>query len=253
MATGYPRFFIPRVVDHLATRLLEIYESRHKSNYYGSRRNTGTRLALLLSTGNQARRCREVLSRWSPLHSDPDISIRTVRWNDRVNGVQATDRMNGVGNEDIILVSYPSELAAEAKAFWQHTGYGISSRRARHWLDHAPFLSPNLWYPKVIDDTETRHQLDLARITLKQRIAAGHSSPSDGISVTEDDVFLYQTGMTAIVETAAAVKSLLRFSVPGARSRVAVFGFVTSPRSPTPFPTNAKTYLPYSRKTASST
>lgn len=43
--------------------------------------------------------------------------------------------------DEIYAVVYPQELAVEAKAFWQHTGFGISSRRATYWLENASFLN----------------------------------------------------------------------------------------------------------------
>jgi cystathionine gamma-synthase len=41
--------------------------------------------------------------------------------------------------DDIIVVSYPDNLCLEAKAFWQHTGFGISSRQATQWAQTGPF------------------------------------------------------------------------------------------------------------------
>lgn len=47
---------------------------------------------------------------------------------------------NGSDLNEIYVVVYPQQGEKEAKAFWQHTGYGISSRRATYWLENAPFF-----------------------------------------------------------------------------------------------------------------
>lgn len=238
MTTGYPRFFIPRIVERLALQLLSLQGSKTASaqNGCGGKEHGGARLGLVLSTLRYAVLCRQALCRWNPRKDEisaADMEIHIVGWEGRVTTIEDDGVLpesfgapQAIGNEDIVLVSYPAELAPEAKAFWQHTGFGISSRRATHWLQNAPFLAGST-IPKSVDITEIPHKLGQARAALKRRIAVGHSRHSDSISLSDDDVCLYQTGMTAIVETAAAIKAL---HPPGDDSppRVAVFGFVNT-------------------------
>lgn len=245
MKTGYPRFFISRVVERLAVRLLQIQRARAASAGGGEDpeiAQTGQRLAMLLTSVPHARICRKVLPLWNSQEKQSkccgDSKVYIVAWNGDITAVGEEDVAENaepttrIGNEDVILVSYPAELAVEAKSFWQHTGFGISSRRATHWLESAPFLASNV--PSIVPSPgEIPCTVNEARATLKTRIAAGHSHPSANIHVSPSDVFLFPTGMTAIAEIATAIKSL-RTPTLETPYRVAVFGFVPHPSSPGP-------------------
>jgi cystathionine gamma-synthase len=236
MKTGYPRFFIPRVVDRLAMQLLDAQQRRAGETGDGEK-GAGTKLAIVLDSVGHAQTCRKTLPAWNDPASErfcpADIGVYIVSWEGRITPVEAVDGVPGDGdiesavadgNEDVVLVTYPAELAAEAKVFWQHTGYGISSRRATHWLEHAPFLSTASPDPgSMPSPAEIARQAEQARSTLKSRIAAGQSSAADNLEVSPSDVFLFPTGMTAIAEIAAAIKSLRR-ATPDNPYRVAVFG-----------------------------
>ncbi|KAK4098510.1 PLP-dependent transferase [Parathielavia hyrcaniae] len=237
MTTGYPRFFIPRVVLELAMRLLEGQRSRKDAL---SAKEPENKLAVILSSIRHAQLCRKALLEWSaqreghPPCSSADIGVYVVTWEGSITAVNEGLTSNGpdhlpprrsvqVGEEDIILVSYPFELVMEAKSFWQHTGFGISSRRATHWLEHAPFLGPQVPETGLPSPAERRDSIAQARAALKERIAAGHSSNT--LTVSPSDVFLFPTGMTAMAEVASAIKAL-RTPTPGTPYRVAVFGFL---------------------------
>ncbi|KXX81307.1 putative cystathionine gamma-synthase [Madurella mycetomatis] len=236
MRTGYPRFFIPRVADRLAMQLLGLHESKIALAREAGGSKSGAQLGLVLSTLRHAQLCRQALCAWNPRQhqiSPTDVGVYIVGWEGQITAVEEdgdpprhpeTVSSEAIGTEDIFLVSYPAELALEAKAFWQHTGFGISSRRATHWLRNAPFLSGTTVFPSV-DNTEMRNKVRWASSQLKRRIAVGQAARSDGMTLAEDDVFLYQAGMTAIVEIAATIKSL-RPPSPDSAYRVAVFGFL---------------------------
>jgi cystathionine gamma-synthase len=236
MKTGYPRFFIPRVVDQLAKRLLEISKA---GNVWPPERDgihAGAKLALLFATVRHAKICRRALSNSEiQQQAQPAIEVYSVNWAGKITTVAEQDQNDvvaddsepnrRVGEEHLFLVSYPAELGAKAKSFWQHTGFGISSRRASNWLENAPFLSESA-VPRTRDTPdEISLQVNHARIELKRRIAAGQSVPSEGLLVSEDDVFLYHTGMTAIAEVIDATKPL-NSPDSDSPSPVAVFGFV---------------------------
>lgn len=236
MRTGYPRFFIPRVADRLAMQLLGLHEPETASAQEISGGKSRAKLGLVLSTLRYAQLCRQALCAWNPRQdqiSPADMGVYIVGWEGQITAVKEngdlpkhleTVSSEAIGTEDIFLVSYPAELALEAKAFWQHTGFGISSRRATHWLRNAPFLAGKTVSPSV-DSVEARSKVEWASSQLKRRIAVGQAAQSDGITLAEDDVFLYQAGMTAIVEMAATIKSL-RPPSPDSTYRVAVFGLV---------------------------
>ncbi|KAK4118666.1 PLP-dependent transferase [Parathielavia appendiculata] len=233
MKTGYPRFFIHRIVLGLAMRLLE--RLRSGENAPGSK-EPEERLAVILSSIRHGQLCRKALIEWSTQReghttcSSAGIGIYIVTWEGRISAVEDNEEClnelaqnRSIGEEDIILVSYPFELAMEAKSFWQHTGFGNSSRRATHWLEHAPFLNPQVPETTLPSPAERRHSVGKARAALKKRIAAGHSSNT--FTVSPNNVFLFLTGMTAIVETADAIKTL-RSATTDSPYRVAVFGFL---------------------------
>jgi cystathionine gamma-synthase len=235
MKTGYPRFFVSRVVARLAMRLLTIYQARTAlagGNANPEIEDNGQRLAMLLDSIRHAQLGRKALSELNPAQAEtrPRIRVYLVTWGGGMTLVDEDDtpdqdgRPAPVGEEDIVLVSYPEELAAEAKAFWQHTGFGISSRRATHWLEHAPFLNPTAPSP-IPPPVNISLLVKNSRATLKQRIATGYSDPSSNLHVSPSDVFLFPTGMTAITETAEAIKGL-RHATPSSPHRVAVFGSV---------------------------
>ena len=242
MKTGYPRFFIPRVVDQLAKRLLEINKA---GNVWPPERDdihAGAKLALLFVTLRHATICRRALSN-SEIRQQGQSAIEfySVNWAGQITTVteQGQDDVVAddsepnmrIGEERLFLVSYPAELGAKAKSFWQHTGFGISSRRAANWLENAPFLSDSAVPRTKNTPDEISLQVDHARTELKRRIAAGQSVPSEDLLVSEDDVFLYHTGMTAIAEVIDATKPL-NSPDSDSSSPVAVFGFVPTLHHP---------------------
>nr|ACM42408.1 putative cystathionine gamma-synthase/beta-lyase [Floropilus chiversii] len=236
MKTGYPRFFVPRVVDKLAIQLLEMIQSGNgtKANDRMTGLETaGGKLATLLDTPRHAQMCRKSLPMWNTKDSTSsvEIEVHIVSWDGTFTrlegGVPAAELETAkeIGEEDILLISYPAEFTLEAKAFWQHTGFGISSRRATHWLDHAPFLATSTIPTPPSSPLEISLKVDQAKATLKARIAAGLSPPSTNIQVSSSNVFLFPTGMSAITEIADTIKSL-REPTPSSPYCVAVFGFL---------------------------
>ena len=239
MKTGYPRFFVARVIHRLAMRLLGIRHSRdgHPVNSEQSGGETiGGELAMVLDTRRHARMCRSILTEWSVVRNGGTpadaIGVYVVTWDGKVTAVDQENIPNQldpprrIGDEDIVLVSYPAELALDAKAFWQHTGFGISSRRATHWLESAPFLSSTPSAPRPLPSpAEAAQRVELAKEQLKHRIATGQSS--EALAVSPSDVFLFPTGMSAIAETTAAIQTL-RQPTPSSPYRVAVFGSAPS-------------------------
>lgn len=235
MTTGYPRFFVARVVHKLAMRLLEIHNAR-EGTVDGEDAGVGTsggRLAMLLDTVRHADMCRRMLEEWCLVRTEGerivDIGVYNVTWDGKITTVGSGEKLTQggsarkIGDEDIVLLSFPVELALDAKSLWQHTGFGISSRRATHWLDNAPFLSTATPQNSLSPPPDAAQRVGQAKADIKERLATGNSSST--LTVSPSDVFLCPTGMTAIAETADAIKSL-RQHTPDSPYRVAVFGLV---------------------------
>lgn len=122
------------------------------------------------------------------------------------------------------MVTYPEQLGTEAKTFWQHTGYDISSRFAAFWLENAPFIRENDGGADDGAGSETLPTEDARRaaVSLRQRIAGFYCTAPNNMGA--DDVYLYPTGMSAIAHTALALSSLVDHT--SRQHRVAVFGYV---------------------------
>lgn len=202
LKTGYPRFFIPRVVRELVSRLLE------KANMLvpTAGLDQPNSSALLIASLQSARECQRYLQRCGStqsvvLHATLSGSLQLVP----EDQCFTTDSAN---DDELYLVTHAEELAGEAKAFWQHTGSGISLRCAVYWLEY------NADAPSKI----TTEEVEVATVSLHERIAS--SFTADSVVVAPDDVILYPTGMSAISQSAKAIRNLCGKD----NIRVAVFG-----------------------------
>jgi cystathionine gamma-synthase len=243
MVTGYPRFFIPRVVDRLAARILERFTHGDERPLTREEGPGPSRLGLILSSGRYASMARQFLEHQPEVKPGTTIiEVLVVTWDGKITVVADGDmpvRSNHPeaypGREDLFVVSYPAELFPAVKAFWQHTGFGISSRRATLWIENAPFLLAKGDGEPRENNAMANHgaaatvllaraKVDEAKTEIRKRIAAGQSAAD--LPVHETDVFLYHTGMTSITEVASAIKSLRPSQE--APCVVAVFGYVQS-------------------------
>ncbi|KAF4973785.1 hypothetical protein FZEAL_9232 [Fusarium zealandicum] len=220
LKTGYPRFFVPLVVQELSERLLKWTASRTppKATTHDLYQllEASERSALLFIARPDAESCRK----WLESHDKGPCFVQHVTFEGHISTPQATD--SGLLRnppEELYIAVYPQQLAVEAKAFWQHTGYGISSRRATYWLEQAPFLN----------HTKDRRALDLpkreaedASVTLQTRIAELFSTKTNKLQ--SDAVFLYPTGMSALSRSAEAIYGICEPRKDD--FRVAVFGFL---------------------------
>lgn len=113
-AADWVRFFIHKSIDRLAASIV----ARHG--------NTNTEKAMLLPTHKCAQRCVDFLG-----HQNPSTELTAIRILDFV----PTSERDGTSSSKFVrprlsAVIYPKELWPTAKAFWQHSGEGVSSRRA---------------------------------------------------------------------------------------------------------------------------
>ncbi|KAK3698283.1 Cystathionine gamma-synthase [Vermiconidia calcicola] len=114
MQCGYPRFFIHKSIDRLAATIV----------YHHGAPNSEK--AMLFASHRGAQRCEGFLKR-----QNPSANLSCIRILDFVPATHARE----AAEPNAILprlsaVVYPAELWPTAKQFWQHTGEGISSRRA---------------------------------------------------------------------------------------------------------------------------
>ncbi|KAI0266127.1 PLP-dependent transferase [Gloeopeniophorella convolvens] len=224
MQTGYPRFFIHQSIKKLSSALEQQFGSPSERS-------------LLFPSRKSAEGCRAFLAA-------RDVPARVVQ-HCLPDGLC------------VFFVLFPGSTFSTAKQFWQHTGLGISSRLAARCLAASPVsLKPaaHRHYaakpapPHKVDaleDDQTRYleerygrNLDVAAATsakgaLRRRIAGvlvrdesgaegGEVEVAQsvrGVAVTENDVFLFPTGMTAIWSA-----HQLALDVLGAKKSVC-FGF----------------------------
>ncbi|KAE8225528.1 hypothetical protein CF319_g1731 [Tilletia indica] len=162
METGYPRFFVHRSIQKLAAKL------EAKLGRPGER-------AFLFPTATIARSCRTfVQDQLRRAGGDDAIEIRVVQY--RCTGV-ATDvtelaspsALAKAGRLDLYVVLFPAEHFGLFKAFWQHAGFGISSRYAERCLSYLVALEPQI----------RSNGLDLTSSTNSEPVA---ETPEDPIS-----------------------------------------------------------------------
>ncbi|KAH7085313.1 pyridoxal phosphate-dependent transferase [Paraphoma chrysanthemicola] len=238
MKTGYPRFFIHKQIQAFAAAIAVKYGNSDES-------------AMLFPTHAIASRCRDFFIRLAP-----DAEVRIV------DLVPAAAKAR---SEELIMISpqvsavlFPKERFSIAKQFWQHSGDGVSSRRAEYChhlfrqgllvepssLEQSPRIpkGPRRYQKKTSIDLDSTlsstngevqdpdqfveerfgRNLDLsmtknAKLAVRRRIA-GSLTADVGLTealaldkdasrtrhvagFSEDDVYLYPTGMSAIFNT----------------------------------------------------
>ncbi|KAG6050174.1 hypothetical protein E4U39_004734 [Claviceps sp. Clav50 group G5] len=237
LENGYPRFFIHSLVDKLAARLLQW--AMNTSTQWDTRPSELARdknvvrprlLAMAFPHAQMAWSCVDYLSSLGGVDKENRSSAPALTLAFQVNLTGRIKQISCGGCssindpfQSICVVAYPEELFKEAKAFWQHTGFGVSSRHAEYWCANASFLRQEtgsedekpITLPSVSDS-------QYAANTIRQRIAGLYTSPWRPVQA--NDVFLYPCGMSAIASSASAICNLQPDS--SERFQVAVFGFL---------------------------
>ncbi|KAH3660003.1 hypothetical protein OGAPHI_007208 [Ogataea philodendri] len=211
MHSGYPRFFVHSKVKELS-RLLELNYAKDNEK------------SMIFPTYEVAKRCREFIKSKTLL---PNCSIRILQLS---TAPPKTDEEKSFKVEtQIAVVFFPGSEFSLAKAYWQHTGEGVSSRLGEYVLNELgekleataskerkmtkqnsnrsssgrnsrssiSSLQNNQEYSTFIEERFGRN-LDLrfakeAKSILRHRIATTHSA-----ELSDDDVYLCSSGMTAI-------------------------------------------------------
>lgn len=231
MKTGYPRFFIHRLIDTLSQELVAYLRDHDVSSSSTStctthvaptdppKDPTNDVLALLFPEPRSAFLCRGFLERAAAAAEGAERAEVKVRALDLggilCDPVVETPPLSDVDikphsekidwhKSPIFIVTYPAPLFPKAKAFWQHTGYGISSRQAAYFFQNQTFLPPRGPATSTGEKIEVLvDQATESKKVIRQRLA--ELASSELLPVTVDDVFLYPTGMTGISQVAAAL------------------------------------------------
>ncbi|KAJ0140715.1 Uncharacterized protein HZ326_16390 [Fusarium oxysporum f. sp. albedinis] len=184
LKTGYPRFFVPLVVDELAERLLtwtselpsRFLTTEFRDELRQSLKERG-RSAMLLTACCYAKDLQGYLER-----QRMRAFVFVVDFDGNIRPVKKSE--NGSDLNEIYVVVYPQQGEKEAKAFWQHTGYGISK----------------------------------AKIAMQQRIADSLSTKDNKLK--NSDVLLYPTGMSDI----SHIHDIISLYTTARKRTVAIFG-----------------------------
>ncbi|KAF2000996.1 cystathionine gamma-synthase [Amniculicola lignicola CBS 123094] len=117
MKTGYPRFFINKIIQQLAEAVMEKHGGDDEH-------------AMLFPSHAIALRCQDFF-----IGQDPEL-------NEQIRIVDLVPAAEKARSEDLAVISprisavlFPKSKFSIAKTFWQHTGDGISSRRAEYCLN----------------------------------------------------------------------------------------------------------------------
>ncbi|KAE8550204.1 hypothetical protein EYB25_006425 [Talaromyces marneffei] len=209
LRTAYPRFFVARVVLELAAKIL-----KHANLPFSE-----PQLIILTPSYRAAESCRRFFAKVGI----PNSQIICVQFSGEITVVKEEDvASDSTPDKQLYAVTYPESRASEGKAFWQHTGAGVSVRTTVYWLEHAPFLENRQIFAEQSPTRLPLEDGDKAVIMLRERISESVSTSS--LLIRVDDVTCYPTGMSAISNTSLAIRSL--FDRQDGIHRVAVFGFL---------------------------
>jgi cystathionine gamma-synthase len=226
LATGYPRFVYHPYMVQLMQTVLQLFG------------DSETEDCLILPSADAAVRCqaflqlalenqRDVIDNALITSNDVDKETDTVVRSETISSIVSNGSVNGKsrirrltihenggkGNEVVHAVIFPAQTTAgtEAKAYWQHTGEVVSSRRAEMALvqilgrkvqklvtkgPEAPYV-----YHSAFPDAETSNS---PQNELRERIAGWAQVPD------KDHVFLAPSGMASIY---TALRSSRRYQM----------------------------------------
>lgn len=210
MKCGYPRFVYHPYVLQLMNVVVE---------------NESSALAmdcLLLPSAAAAGRCRTFLQQAiEGIKPAVDNAYITTCLNEDQDSTNNNIRVVSVGAQNIHAVLFPAQTAPgmEAKAYWQHTGEVVSSRRAERALQDLGILvnaqvTPCGSHYHTAQDPPSKVA---PHDTLKQQIASWTKVPVDHI-------FLTPSGMASIYHSLRSARRR-QFQLNNSNGRSIVYGF----------------------------
>ena len=249
LKTGYPRFVYHTYVLQLMEVILEMF-SKNKSYEED---------CLILPTKESALRCQAFLQQSleqnhigsSSLTSDSSGPIDNA-WIERIENTPASSaegsslpqsRIRVVSLEEagVHAVLFPAETTAgiDAKAYWQHTGELVSSRRAEHALNilGKKFTkrvtccpvegTPTILHPSDLSENRSNFTSE----GIDDRDSASHYEKlqeriSSWTNVDTDNIFLVPSGMATIYKALRSARRLQMQKNPSSLGGTSiVFGF----------------------------
>ncbi|KAF2217366.1 hypothetical protein CERZMDRAFT_104155 [Cercospora zeae-maydis SCOH1-5] len=212
--TGYPRFFVPRIVRVLAQQVVR-HIFKHEDMICTANVEKRDELDALLVPGKaMAITCQDHLRLAS---GDDYFGAFVIDHSGDAKSLETHVGEGGDGTSELFAVIFKgSSSNGEPKALWQHTGYGISSRCASYWLSTATWIEvdhhPDVDMPPTISSVKAKEKL-------RDRIAGLLCSETH--TVSDEDVWLLHTGMSAIACSAHLVSGGQK-----AKPGMAIFGFL---------------------------
>lgn len=225
MRTGYPRFYIHRTIDALAERIIKQFRSygRNDQSLSAITSSQGLqRKAMLFPYQTAAFRCVEFIARMSK-NSCMDFTVLKLNFASKIptKTNQSHDGRIDWNSGELYAVLYPIELFIYAKAFWQHTGFGIASRYATFYNDSleeiqcvASFNADEILLQTNSSSVSHKHGAETLSIVRynggevhkdKMRHHIANLISTDTWPVKADDVLLYCSGMSALTNVIDAV------------------------------------------------
>ncbi|KAH8656556.1 pyridoxal phosphate-dependent transferase [Tricladium varicosporioides] len=221
MQTGYPRFFIHRYIDELAGKIARRYQEDH--NLYQPDSNSPALHCMLFPSAYHSDKCEEFLKRNNICETQKNpiktlnLGLATIKTKNCFPSKQVD-----WANLELYAVIFPLGLLPIAKSFWQHTGFGISSRYAHFYLKRVDGVLVRCSSPcerckaKKVEKLTREHELDQltsnhlpsvvedlrCKSILGQRLANLH--PKSSKIMESKDIFIYSTGMCAFTNLANA-------------------------------------------------
>lgn len=232
MNCGYPRFVYHPYVLQLMEVFLDTYSQ-------------GNEDCLVLPTREAALRCQaflqQALEKETPTEDialilRPGKNANDVQMPNDKNNNESRIRVESFEDADVYAVLFPAETSAgiEAKAYWQHTGEIVSSRRAERALkllgksfSKRVTCCPIEGTPAIFHSSEGQGQSDRSlsdseepsALELKERI-------SGWTDVSTDNIFLLPSGMASIYKTLRSSRRYQLEKYPSSRGGTSiVFGF----------------------------
>jgi cystathionine gamma-synthase len=132
MKTGYPRFFIHKQIQAFASAIVDNFGSKGE-------------MAMLFPSHAGASRCVDFFQSQAPGSQ--------VRILDLVPNVERETTDMKFASPQVSAVLYPGDQFSIAKTFWQHSGEGVSSRRAEYCHE---LLKEGLLVEKSTTDSSQR-------------------------------------------------------------------------------------------------
>ncbi|KAI3482192.1 hypothetical protein L1887_55162 [Cichorium endivia] len=191
METGYPRFFIHRSIQRLASLLSKKFARPDEA-------------CMLFPSAKIADRCRDYMRTLAP--SPSPLPIRIVRFSmlehaasnpasipdansssstaehvaDQLDATHHHASSSSTTAHYIFIVFFPAHLFPLAKSFWQHTGDGISSRQADRCLS--------------LLEHSSRNAADQHEVANRPAAADAASAPESVTSISTDDMYKKSAG-----------------------------------------------------------